>query len=151
RRRLSMLVMTLCLNASAAWAQTGSIMGTVRDETGGVLPGTVLELDEPNARATATVTSDGEGTFRFGNLPAGRYQLVATLPGFGVARRVVSVQDASLTSANLVMHLSLSTEVTVTGKGTFSNLADVEDPASNLVGVAHSASQGAITGRQLDV
>ena len=34
--------------------------------------------------------------------------------------------------------------------GTFTNLADAVDPASNLVGIAQSASQGAITGRQLD-
>ena len=39
----------------------------------------------------------------------------------------------------------------VTGKRTFVNLADVENPAENLVGIAQSASQGAITARQLDV
>ena len=50
-----------------------------------------------------------------------------------------------------VLHLSLNAEVTVTGKRTFANLADVENPAENLVGVAQSASQGAITARQLDV
>lgn len=45
----------------------------------------------------------------------------------------------------------MNAEVTVTGKRTFANLADVENPAENLVGVAQSASQGAITARQLDV
>ena len=49
------------------------------------------------------------------------------------------------------MHLALNAEVTVIGKRTFANLADVENPAENLVGVAQSASQGAITARQLDV
>ena len=48
------------------------------------------------------------------------------------------------------MHLALSADVTVTGKSTFTNLADAEDPAQNLVGIAQSASQGAITARQLD-
>ena len=41
--------------------------------------------------------------------------------------------------------------MTVTGKRTFTNLADVENPAENLVGIAQSASQGAITAQQLDV
>ena len=50
----------------------------------------------------------------------------------------------------MVLHLSLSADVTVTGKRTFANLADVENPAENLVGIAQSASQGAITARQLD-
>ena len=49
-----------------------------------------------------------------------------------------------------VLHLSLSADVTVTSKRTFANLADVENPAENLVGVAQSASQGAITAKQLD-
>ena len=50
-----------------------------------------------------------------------------------------------------VLGLSLSADVVVIGKRTFANLADVEDPAENLVGIAQSASQGAITARQLDV
>ena len=50
-----------------------------------------------------------------------------------------------------MLHLSLAAEVTVVGKRTFANLADIENPAENLVGVAQSASQGAITARQLDV
>ena len=45
----------------------------------------------------------------------------------------------------------MSADVTVTGKRTFANLADVaEAPAENLVGIAQSASQGAITAQQLD-
>src|SRR5262245_8924941 len=48
------------------------------------------------------------------------------------------------------MHLALNADVTVTGKRTFTNLADAERPAEDLVGIAQSASQGAITARQLD-
>ena len=40
--------------------------------------------------------------------------------------------------------------MTVTAKATFTNLADAANPAENLVGIAQSASQGAITARQLD-
>ena len=49
------------------------------------------------------------------------------------------------------MHLRLNAEVVVIGKRTFVNLADAEHPAENLVGIASSASQGAITAKQLDV
>ena len=48
------------------------------------------------------------------------------------------------------MHLVLSADVTVTGKSTFTNLADAPTPAQDLVGIAQSASQGAITARQLE-
>jgi outer membrane receptor protein involved in Fe transport len=69
---------------------------------------------------------------------------------FAEARRDVAVQRGAA-RADVVLHLSLSAEVTVVGRRTFANLADVENPAENLVGVAQSASQGAITARQLDV
>ena len=57
---------------------------------------------------------------------------------------------AGAATLDVTLHLALSADVTVTGKSTFTNLADVERPAENLVGVAQSASQGAITARQLD-
>ena len=40
--------------------------------------------------------------------------------------------------------------MTVSGKSTFTNLADAPDPSQDLVGIAQSASQGAVTARQLD-
>ena len=50
-----------------------------------------------------------------------------------------------------VMHLSLNAEVVVVGKRTFTNLADVANPAEDLVGIASSASQGPMTAKQLDI
>ena len=38
----------------------------------------------------------------------------------------------------------------MTGTSTFRNVADVDDPAANLVGIAAAASQGAVTAAQLD-
>lgn len=46
--------------------------------------------------------------------------------------------------------LALNAEVIVTGTTIFRNIADVEHPAENLVGIASTASQGAITGAQLE-
>jgi hypothetical protein len=48
------------------------------------------------------------------------------------------------------LHLALNADVTVTGKRTCANLADVENPAENLASIAQAASQGAITARQVD-
>ena len=53
-------------------------------------------------------------------------------------------------NANVVLTLSLSADVIVTGARTFRNVADVEDPVANLVGIAASASQGAVTAAQID-
>jgi hypothetical protein len=75
-----------------------------------------------------------------------------TLVNFAtVTHRDIDVVGDKPTSENTVMHLSLNADVTVIGKRTFANLADVDNPAENLVGIASSASQGAITAQQLDV
>ena len=66
-------------------------------------------------------------------------------------RRNVVVAGGQALTLDAVLSLSLSADVVVTGKRTFVNLADAENPAENLVGIAQSASQGAITARQLDV
>jgi hypothetical protein len=48
------------------------------------------------------------------------------------------------------MTLALSADVVVTGARTFRNVADIENPAENLVGIAASSSQGAVTAAQLE-
>ena len=95
--------------------------------------------------------TDAAGAYSLAGLAPGRYQLSFTLINFAsVTHRDIDVRTTA-TTVNAVMHLSLNAEVTVIGKRTFANLADVENPAENLVGIAQSASQGAITARQLDV
>ncbi len=63
----------------------------------------------------------------------------------------MAVAAGASVTVDVVLGLSLSADVVVTGKRSFVNLADADDPAQNLIGIAQSASQGAITARQLDV
>src|SRR5262249_1220977 len=79
-----------------------------------------------------------------------RVQLSFVLSDFAPLRRDVDVVPTGGVRADVVLRLALSADVTVTGKTTFANVADAQDPAQNLVGIAQSASQGAITARQLD-
>jgi outer membrane receptor protein involved in Fe transport len=136
--------------AASSAAQGADIAGTVRDQTGDVLPGVVVELvaGPPPARRTQT---DTQGAYRFEGVAAGRGALSFTLVNFGVARREVDLPATGSLRADATLQLSLNADVTVTGKSTFTNLADVERPAENVVGVAQSASQGAITARQLEM
>ena len=141
------LVGTLLAAAAPAEAQT--IYGVVRDETGATMPGVTVEVRVAGGALQAAVTN-ASGAYAVDHLPTGAYHLTFTLPNFATARRDVIVAAGASTLADAVLHLSLSAEVTVTGKGTFTNLADAERPAENLVGIAQSASQGAITAQQLD-
>ena len=147
-RHVLLIVLAMTLAAASVAAQTGAVAGSVKDETGGILPGVAVELRGSSGSPQLT-TSDQRGDYRFDTVPPGRYTVTFSLINFAGTRREVTVQAAAV-RADAVLHLALNADVTVTGRNTFANLADVSDPAENLVGIAQSSSQGAITARQLD-
>jgi hypothetical protein len=133
--RIRLIALVLLSLAAPASAQSSSgLLGTLRDETGGTLPGVSLELRRTGG-ATVVAITDGRGTYRFDRIAPGRYELSVTLLNFAPVHREVRTADGD-TRLDIVLHLALSADVTVTGKRTFTNLADAEDPAENLVGVA---------------
>ena len=157
RRRAAATVgalLALCLAVStSAVAQpaTGQVRGRITDETGGALPGVTVELRGTAGDPVVTVT-DGTGSYAFDGVTPGTYQLAYSMINFGsVTHRDLAVTAGGTATNDEVMHLSLNAEVVVMGKRTFANLADAENPAEDLVGIAASASQGAITAKQLDV
>ena len=130
------------------------LTGVVRDETGSVLPGVSVEL-RPTAAASAPVgtvgtVTDARGEYRFDNLAPGPYDIAFTLVNFASVRRQMEIGSSVTPRLDVVMHLALTADVTVTGKRTFTNLDEVANPAEDLVGIATGSSQGAITARQLD-
>ena len=140
----------LSLVAGVASAQqAGTIVGRVTDQTGAPLPGVTIELTTLDGDK-ATV-SDNSGVFRLDRVPTGSAELTFRLINFAVQRRAVDVRDGRTSTADVVLRLSLKADVVVTGTSTFRNIADIENPAENLVGIASAASQGAITAAQLEV
>ena len=150
-RRLASFIVVAILAFAGAWpaaAQSIGVHGTVRDQNGDPLPGAVVEL-LPAAERSRQVQTDAQGGYRFDDVPAGRVTLSFALINFAVVRREAVVGPSTVT-LDVTLSLSLSADVTVTGTSTFTNLADLPNPAENVVGVAQSASQGAITARQLE-
>ena len=143
----------LVLSLSPAFAgfgsaqSTASLAGTVVDETGGVLPGVTVEVRAGAAEFAAA--SDAAGAWRVEGLPEGPASLTFRLVNFSTLRRDVTVA-AGENRVDAVLTLGLTADVVVTGSRTFRNIADLENPRENLVGVATSASVGAITAEQLE-
>ena len=120
------------------------------DETGGVLPGVSVSLQPAGTQTPLETVTDGEGRYRFDNVPAGPAEISFRLINFSAVRRDITVAQGP-TTANAVMLVSASADITITAPRTFRNLAEVENPAENLVGVASAGSEGAITAAQLAV
>src|SRR6476620_6538050 len=109
--------MLLLLGASGAAAQidTGSIVGTVTDKSGGVLPGITITVTQEDTGVAVTGVTNSVGQYTLSNLKVGRYAVAAELQGFkrAVQRGItLSVQDRL--EVNFALEIgSLTEEVVV--------------------------------------
>jgi beta-lactamase regulating signal transducer with metallopeptidase domain len=74
--------------AAGAQQAPATLSGTVRDASGGVLPGVELSLTDLEGGIRYSRVTDGAGRYRFPDLPPSRYQLVASLAGFATITTV---------------------------------------------------------------
>ena len=86
-RRLGVFLVVLLLSTivpSAAWSQTvsGSIEGYVYDATGAVIPDVSVEALNTENGARRTVTTNNQGYYFLGQLPADNYELRLMRSGF---------------------------------------------------------------------
>src|SRR5260370_10862918 len=81
-----LLVVGLCAGlCGAAWAQevTGSILGTVSDSKGGVVPNAkVIITNSDQQGAVRTLTTDERGQYAAPLLPVGHYSVTVEIAGF---------------------------------------------------------------------
>ena len=86
RRLLPFVVAAACVLlpwVTAAQGLTGTLIGTVKDDQGGVLPGAVVRVSSPALiGGPAIVTTNDKGHMRFPALPPGRYALDVEIRGF---------------------------------------------------------------------
>ena len=87
-RRLSaaFLAAILALPAVArAQFETASVLGTVRDSTGAIVPGATVTLKNVGTGISSTTVSAENGDFQFLNVRIGNYTVRAELQGFSAA------------------------------------------------------------------
>jgi Carboxypeptidase regulatory-like domain len=99
----------------AAMAQA-SIVGTVRDASGAVLPGVTVEAASPALiEKTRSVVTDGSGQYRIVDLRPGDYTVAFMLAGFSTVKREgVTLQGSMTATVNADMRVgALSETITV--------------------------------------
>src|SRR5436190_5740749 len=133
---ITMSVVLLSFSPAPAAAQTGAsgIAGMVRDASGGVLPGVLVEAASPALiEKVRTVTTDGEGQYKIIDLRPGVYTVTFSLAGFSVFKRENVELAANFTaSINAEMKVgALEETITVSGQ---SPVVDVQNVATrNLI------------------
>jgi hypothetical protein len=80
---------------SSAQMTRGGIAGTVRDASGGVVPGATVTVTNVGTNAVQTATTDAQGFYRVAALEPGTYTVVIELSGF----RTVEQRDVPVRAA----------------------------------------------------
>ena len=81
----AVIALTLCFSGlSYAQEITGSIVGTVKDSTGAVVPGATVTVTDPskNDLVVRTVTATDDGTFSVPNVAVSTYTVTVEAPNF---------------------------------------------------------------------
>ncbi|HEX6214221.1 MAG TPA: carboxypeptidase regulatory-like domain-containing protein [Vicinamibacterales bacterium] len=102
-----------------AAAQTSTISGTVRDASGGVLPGVTVEASSPALiEKTRTTVTGGSGTYSIVALRPGLYTVKFELPGFTtVIREGIELTSDFTATINVDLKVgALEETLTVTGE-----------------------------------
>ena len=85
-RFVAALILSVVL-PSVVYGQA-SIVGTVKDSSGAVLPGVTVEASSPALiEKVRTAVTDGAGQYQIADLRPGAYTVTFTLPGFSTVRR----------------------------------------------------------------
>src|SRR3989338_3357020 len=114
----------LSISEGSALAQnTGTILGTVKDQTGAVLPGASISIRNVETGSSRTTVSGSRGEYRVPALNVGTYEVQAELSGFQTGIR----QGITLTVGNV------TEQVTVTGEAPL-----IETTSATVGGVVDS-------------
>lgn len=104
--------------ASAQGPTSGSINGTVTDNTGAILPGVTVTASSPALLGSQTAITNDQGIYRFPSVPPGVYKLTYELAGFAsVVRQGIQVPLGFAATINVQLAVgALQESVTVSGE-----------------------------------
>ncbi|MGH9350569.1 MAG: carboxypeptidase regulatory-like domain-containing protein, partial [Terriglobia bacterium] len=109
--------------AAPAWGQTGSVGTvsiTVLDQSGALVPGAQLQLQDLATNDVRNAATQNNGTYGFFNLPFGRYELTVTKAGFATqVYSSVTVQTNQVTDLKVTLKVgSTAQKIEVSGGAT---------------------------------
>src|SRR5687768_4752150 len=134
--------------ASAQAVSTAQINGTVRDASGGALPGVTVTATQTATGLKRETTTDQNGTYVLASLPVGPYQIDVSLQGFRTFRQTGLVLEVSANpTVNVTLELGqLEETVSVVGSA---SLVETRSPGIGQVITNQQVLELPLNGRQL--
>ncbi|HLJ47721.1 MAG TPA: TonB-dependent receptor [Bryobacteraceae bacterium] len=123
---LLVLLLFTSFHIKAQVSATGTILGTVTDKTGAVVPGADVKVISKDTGTARETKSNDSGQYRFDLMPAGTYEVRVTVKGFATAVfDKVGVAVSQTTTIDASLAPSTQAEV-VTVESTGAPLVDTE-------------------------
>ena len=143
-KNLFFITAVLFIFSMSAFAQTGTLSGTVATEAGSeLIPGVPVKITKLNK----TAITDENGFYTFSGVPNGTYTVVTHADGFTDKAQTVTVSGATTLDFKLGLQ-TLSAEVTVTATGTeesvYESFSSVNSVGSTKIAEKASTSIGEI-------
>jgi len=108
---LGMLWTVLALVAPAQVATTGQLVGAVQDQSGAVVPGVELQLQNEDTKAVLAAAASADGGFVFPTLSPGSYTLTVSKQGFDTTvYKGIIIYAARTTNQTIVMKVGAVTQ-----------------------------------------
>lgn len=107
---LAALLIAALTASAAAQSTLATIVGTVQDPTGGVVPGATVTIVNAATTAARTLVTDSGGAYVVANLDPGSYVITVTLSGFADASRVVELGARQNVRLDVALALAGATE-----------------------------------------
>jgi hypothetical protein len=109
------ILVLILANSVAVFALT--LVGTIRDPSGAVIPGVTVDLIAEATGRPLTVRADSGGQFRATGLTAGQYQIKISHSGFQLYTQTVAVEENQTTAVEIRLEIAQNVqELRVSGK-----------------------------------
>jgi hypothetical protein len=110
--RTFVIVLSLLAAASSVSAQitAATVSGTIKDATGGVLPGVELVVKNLDTGITRSAVTGVDGAFTIAGLLPGRYEARASLPGFKTEAKTFELAVAQQAGLNITLAVGAAQE-----------------------------------------
>lgn len=100
---LLFLLLVPVRNLSAQTLTSATVVGSVRDASGAVVPGASLQIRQLDTGAITKTQSGSDGMYRFPFLKPGNYEITAEMPGFSKTAVRIQLEVGQEREVNLTM------------------------------------------------
>jgi len=144
-RSCAVLALALLCVLAADAATSGSISGTVADQTGAVVPGCLLTLKNVALATQYKTTTDAAGHYTFPNLPVGQYDLTLEAKGFATqTKSAITVDMDSALQIDVPMQLAEQSQSVTVNSTVAAEQVQVDTVATHLGEVVSTSQMTAL-------